>query len=135
MTGAEFLELLSVTITQTNEYTVNLPIAVQLWTYFMDVATLPAFYFMFRHAEARALLLGIFTGAVMIVFIHMATQAGKLWSLGHIFCWLPALIYVLSRYRQINWTTLYGRWLAMMCAIFTISLIFDFRDAINFLVS
>ncbi len=128
MDSAQFIQLLQDNKVEVDAYVAALPAWVQYWMHFMSVVFVPSFLFAIKYHEARVIAVALAYSMVMTKFILLLTGPTLLWGLAHILFWLPALIYVLTRYKQVEWKTVYGAWLGLACFTLAVSLIFDFRD-------
>ena len=136
MNAAEFAEKSNAVDIATNTYIEGLPEWVQLWMTFMMLALVPALVFMFRYAEARVTVAAVLYSFVMTTFINIATEGPTLlWGLAHLLFWPIPVIYTLVRFKQINWRSIYGYWLALANAVMVISIVFDVRDVAIFFSS
>ena len=129
LNATEFSAKLDAIDAATTAYSNGLPEWVQLWMLFMMLSLVPGLVFMFRYAEARVLVASVLYSFVMTTFINAATDGPTLlWGLAHLLFWPIPVIYTALRFRQINWRSIYGYWLALACSVMTVSVIFDVRD-------
>ncbi len=115
----------------------KLPPHVSLWLMWMLVVAVTSLVWSFWKFEARyvlaafaaafvtALLLPPLIGEQNVVYATL--------SVIHIVFWTPALVLLWRRRAAVN-RSLYGVWLDLAMATMAISLIFDYRDAIAWLL-
>ena len=134
MTFSELLPRLVSSLDEFSAYTLTLPEWVQLWMLFMVAIFLPVFIFMIWHKEARVMAAALVSDHILGLFTMVAAGPTMQW-LGHVLYWPVAVAYVVLRYKQINWRSLYGVWLGVATASMVFSLIFDIRDFVIFFAS
>ena len=128
MTAAEFFQLAATRDAEWIAFVDALPLWVQIWMNVMSAVFLPSIVYMFRHIEAVVVFGVLFYNIVIGYFLVIATGAGPQTGLIHILIWPLILIVTAVNFKKIDWRSWYGRWLATVCAVVVISLIFDIRD-------
>ena len=134
MTLSEFYPQLLSAIDDFYVYADTLPEWVRMWMLAMKVIFVPGFIIMFWHKEARVIMAALVYDHILSAFTLIAAGPTLQWF-GHVIFWPVAVVYVVLRYRQVNWRSLYGAWLGTATAAMVFSLIFDVRDFVIFFAS
>ncbi|MEM6411103.1 MAG: hypothetical protein AAF683_06175 [Pseudomonadota bacterium] len=110
----------------------NMPLPMKVWLGGMMIANLASLFFIKNHIAARWVAGAFVVSHAWVAVLEgtgiYAVQGGQV-SLGHIIFWAPA-IYALYRYRdEIRLPSAYGIWACVMIFFYSVSLVFDIRDA------
>ncbi len=115
-----------------------LPLHVQLWLYWLLFIGATALIWSFRKVEARyiatayvltflaSFVVGQVSGPDAVLYVSL--------SLFHVIFWTPAMALAIMRRRREPSDGLYGLWLRLAIATMAISLVFDYRDVIAWLL-
>jgi len=111
----------------------DLPLHLKVWLASMFVTHLISIFFIKKYIGARWVL-GSFIGSHIVVFgvEHSANTIlyGGMVSLSHIVFWIPALIAIYQYRSEIQSSWVYKGWVSTLLCFYSISLVFDVRDAI-----
>lgn len=109
-----------------------LPEWVQRWMSFQHFVFAGSLLFIWWHVEARVYLLGLAVSHAIsfgeIMFAPVDRLGLGLVSLNHM-AWVPALIFMLLRYRLLEKRTPFGLWYHIVLFQLCFSLLFDIRDS------
>lgn len=131
-----FLEALKAAADSQSVYTAALPQWVQLWMNWMGlVLALGSLVFAFFKVEARWLLLAFVVSIIATMALGMAIGWNGLWGITHLVFWTPVVIYMWRRLPVINTNSVYGIWYLLALATMIISLVFDAKDVVQYLVA
>lgn len=115
-----------------------LPAHVQLWLVWLLAIGATSLAWSFWKVEARYVALAfILTFAAPLVVGQVSGPDAVLYatlSLFHVIFWTPALVLLILRRANANFSSLYGVWLYLAMATMAISLVFDYRDVIAYLL-
>ncbi|MEQ9518052.1 MAG: hypothetical protein RLN89_01295 [Parvibaculum sp.] len=132
----EFMDAWAIAQVEQEAYIAALPQWVQLWMNWMAIVLgLGAIIFSIFKVEARWLLLAMLLTipATMVMGVYVGWNG--LWGLTHIALWTPVAIYMTRRFSQIEVKSVYGVWYVVALATLVISLVFDFKDVGQYLLS
>ncbi|MEQ9143664.1 MAG: hypothetical protein RLO08_04825 [Parvibaculaceae bacterium] len=133
---AEFMDSLQAAMAAQDAYVAALPRWVQLWMNWMGIVLfLGSLVFSFFGREARWMLLAMVLSLAATMGLGMTVGWNGLWGLAHIVFWTPVVIYIFRRLPEINKTSVYGIWLLTAQATMVISLVFDVKDVVQYLIS
>jgi hypothetical protein len=115
-----------------------LPGYIMLWLYWLVFVGLTSIVWSFFKVEARFVAAAYVATFGTMAVLQAALGADRVLyvtaSLMHVLFWTPALLMLYRRRANANFGSLYGIWLCLAMATMTISLIFDFRDVIAYLL-
>ena len=110
----------------------SLPLAMKIWLGSMLLTMIASLVFVRRYIAARWVLAAFVVGHTWIAlaegFSLFAVKGGMV-SLGHIIVWAPAIYALIANRDQIKLPSAYGLWACAMLFFYSVSLIFDIRDA------
>lgn len=113
-----------------------IPAWVKQWMTFQHYVFAGSLLFLLWHAEARVYLAGlVLSHAISYAEIALAPvdRLGLgLVSLNHL-VWIPALVFMLRRYRCLEKRTPFGLWYHLVLFQLCFSLVFDIRDSAAYL--
>tara|TARA_R110000868_G_scaffold17774_3_gene77588 strand:- start:395 stop:799 length:405 start_codon:yes stop_codon:yes gene_type:complete len=131
-----FMAALQAAAATQGEYTAALPQWVQLWMNWMGIVlALGSLVFTFFKVEARWLLLAFALSIVATFALGMTIGWNGLWGSTHLVFWTPVVIYMYRRLPAINSNSIYGVWYLLALATMIISLVFDAKDVVQYLVA
>lgn len=131
-----FMAALQAAQVSQSAYVATLPQWVPLWmNWMMIVLALGSLVFSFFKVEARWLLLAFAVSIVATFALGMSIGWNGLWGTTHLVFWTPAAIYMYRRLEGINTNSVYGVWYLLALATVIISLVFDAKDAVQYLVA
>ena len=131
-----FMEALQAAQVSQSAYVAALPQWVQMWMNWMGIVlALGSLVFAFFKVEARWLLLAFVVSIVATFALGMTIGWNGLWGTTHLVFWTPAAIYMYRRLEGINTNSVYGVWYLAALATVIISLVFDAKDAVQYLVA
>tara|TARA_R110002124_G_scaffold89861_2_gene229616 strand:+ start:855 stop:1259 length:405 start_codon:yes stop_codon:yes gene_type:complete len=131
-----FMAALQAAQVSQSAYVATLPQWVPLWmNWMMIVLALGSIVFSFFKVEARWLLLAFAVSIVATFALGMSIGWNGLWGTTHLVFWTPAAIYMYRRLEGINTNSVYGVWYLLALATVIISLVFDAKDAVQYLVA
>jgi hypothetical protein len=134
-TMAEFMEALQAASAAQDAYVAALPQWVQLWMYWMlAVLGVGSLVFSFFRSEARWLLLSFVVTIVATMALGMTVGWNKLWGVTHLVFWTPVAVLFIRRWGQIDKRSVYGVWFVLALATMLISLVFDAKDFVEYLM-
>ncbi|MEO1168700.1 MAG: hypothetical protein AAFW97_08335 [Pseudomonadota bacterium] len=115
-----------------------LPAHVQLWLVWLLAIGATSLIWSFWKVEAR------YVALAFILTFAASFVVGQIWgpdavlyvslSLFHVMFWTPVLALLIQRRANANFSSLYGIWLWLAMATMAISLVFDYRDVIAYLL-
>jgi hypothetical protein len=113
------------------------PPYLQAWLNWMTALQFASFVVLIFNRHNR--LLQVVAAAALanyVVGYPIAATFGpvRLLALGHVLFWAPALIYVLSRWREISWKTFAGVYLALWLVTTAISVPIDVVEVFRYFV-
>lgn len=113
------------------------PPYLQAWLNWMTALQFASFVILIFNRHNR--LLQVVAAAALanyVVGFPIAATFGpvRLLALGHVLFWAPALIYVLSRWREISWKTVAGVYLALWLVTTAISVPIDVVELVRYFV-
>lgn len=130
-----FMEALAGASAAQDAYVAALPVWVQYWIYWMlAVLGLGSLVFSFTRPEARWLLLGFILSGVAAMGLGMTIGWNKLWGVTHLVFWTPVVIYYIRRWPLVEKRSVFGVWFVLALATMIVSLVFDAKDAVEYLV-
>ncbi|MBX3496360.1 MAG: hypothetical protein KF769_08975 [Parvibaculum sp.] len=116
-------------------YVAALPQWVQLWMYWMlAVLGVGSLVFSFFRSEARWLLLSFVVTIVATMALGMTVGWNKLWGVTHLVFWTPVVVYYIKRWPQIEKKSVFGVWFVAALATMIVSLVFDAKDLVEYLM-
>ena len=131
-----FMAALQAAAASQGEYTAALPQWVQLWMNWMGIVlALGSLVFAIFKVEARWLLLAFAVSIVATFALGMTIGWNGLWGITHLVFWTPVVIYMYRRLPAINANSVYGIWYLLALATMIISLVFDAKDVVQYLVA
>ena len=132
---ADFLSALQAAQASQDAYVAALPQWVQLWMYWMlAVLFLGSFIASFFRVEARWLFLSFVLTIIATMALGMSMGWNKLWGATHLVLWTPVVIYFLKRWPRIEKRSVYGIWFTLALATMCVSLVFDAKDVIEYVM-
>ena len=116
-------------------YVAALPIWVQYWMYWMMAVLFVApLIFAVWRAEARWLVLALVATIVSTMALGMAVGWNKLWGVTHLVFWTPVVLLFIRRWGRIDKKSVYGIWFVAALATMIVSLAFDAKDLVEYLM-
>ncbi len=95
-------------------------------------------FFLRTKVEARvaicAFVLSHVLSAIEMGVVGRSSFTVGMIAINHCIVWSPALIYLLSRIRHLPIKSAYGMWCLTITGMFMVSLFFDFRDAVIYIL-
>ena len=116
----------------------SLPLGMKIWLGSMLLTMVSSVFFMRRHIAARWVLAAFVIGHAWIGVAEgfgMFAVKGGMVSLGHIVIWAPAIYALIANRDQITLPSPYGVWACAMLFFYSVSLIFDIRDAAIWIIA
>ncbi|MFN4354746.1 hypothetical protein [Parvibaculum sp.] len=130
-----FMEALAEASAAQDAYIAALPAWVQYWMYWMlAVLGLGSLVFSFFRSEARWLLLGFVLSGVAAMGLGMTIGWNKLWGVTHLVFWTPVALLFIRRWSRIDKRSVYGVWFVLALATMIVSLVFDAKDAVEYVM-
>lgn len=130
-----FMEALAEASAAQDAYIAALPAWVQYWMYWMlAVLGLGSLVFSFFRSEARWLLLGFVLSVVAAMGLGMTVGWNKLWGVTHLVFWTPVVIYYIRRWPVVEKRSVFGVWFVLALATMIVSLVFDAKDLVEYLM-
>lgn len=116
------------------DLTANSPEWVRVWLGILVGVLAGSVVFSLVRPEGRAIFLGVLMGMVMTIVIYGQFGFTRILGVGHILCWTPTLIYMLSLQGTAPVAkTWFGRWLWLAIAVMAVSLAFDYADLVRYM--
>ena len=116
-------------------YVAALPQWVQFWMFWMlAVLGVGSLVFSFFRYEARWLLRAFFLSIVAAMGLGMTIGWNKLWGVTHLVFWTPVVVLFIRRWGQIDKKSVYGVWFVAALATMIVSLVFDAKDVVEYLM-
>lgn len=132
---SEFMNALAEASAAQDAYIAALPAWVQYWMYWMlAVLGLGSLVFSFFRSEARWLLAAFLASGVAAMGLGMTIGWNKLWGVTHLVFWTPVALLFIRRWGQIDKRSVYGVWFVLALATMIVSLVFDAKDAVEYLL-
>lgn len=113
------------------------PPYLQAWLNWMTVLQFASFIVLLFNRRHRLIqVVALSALANYLIGFPLAATFGpvRLLALGHVLFWAPALIYVLSRWRDIHWKSVAGVYLALWLATTSISVPVDVVELFRYVV-
>ncbi len=113
----------------------EVPLWLRVWLmWILFPAFIASLAFVHRSNGARLAAVGFILSHVPM-FVQMFEVTVGVVGILHVLCWGPAL-YVLAKEREsIEWKSLYGLWVHWILIVLAVSITFDFRDAVLFIIT
>lgn len=110
----------------------SMPVGWRLWIYWLMAVNMASILFILRREGLITLLVWI---ANVVTMTLMAEYFGfvRLLGLSHLVWWIPLLIYLARRLRDIPLRTWLGRWIVVLMLTNSVSLVFDSIDVAGYL--
>lgn len=115
----------------------GLPVHIKLWLGLMMLNNLASLAFLKNHVAARWWFAGFVVSHAIsagMAASGVTVLAGQV-SLTHIICWAPGAYMLWRDRRNLNCPSAYAIWVALVAVFYTLSMLFDFRDASIYLMS
>lgn len=129
------MEALQAASAAQDAYVATLPVWVRYWMYWMlAVLGLGSLVFSFFRSEARWLLLAMVVMFPATIALGMYAGWNKLWGVTHLVLWTPVAVLFIRRWPQIDKRSVYGVWFVLALATMLISLVFDAKDFVEYLM-
>lgn len=113
----------------------EVPLWLRIWLMWV---LFPAFIFslafVHRSNGARLAAIGFILSHVPM-FVPMFEITVGVVGVLHVLCWGPALVVLAKEREAAELKSFYGAWLHLMLLVLAVSLTFDFRDAVLFLIT
>ena len=104
-----------------------------IWVGLLGIVNMVAPLFFLGSLEARVVLAGMLTGAVVQMLIVGRLGFVRLLGIGHIVAWLPMLLWLVPRLSNLDSATPFGRWLFAVVVLDLVSLAIDLVDVGRYL--
>ena len=104
-----------------------------IWVGLLGIVNMVAPLFFLGSLEARVVLAGMLTGAVVQMLIVGRLGFVRLLGIGHIVAWLPMLLWLVPRLSNLDSATPFGRWLFAVVVLDLASLAIDLVDVGRYL--
>ncbi len=132
---SEFMNALAEASAAQDAYIAALPLWVHYWMYWMlAVLGLGSLVFSFTRSEARWLLAAFLVSGVAAMGLGMTVGWNKLWGVTHLVFWTPVVIYYIRRWPLVEKRSVFGVWFVLALATMIVSLVFDAKDAVEYLL-
>ena len=114
----------------------RVPLAVEMWLYFMMAVLVTGLLFVWRHRGARWVVLG--TVGIVLSFGFLVPALGMtpftgLAALTHLIFWSPGLYLLLKERPFLSGVSPYAIWSGLAAFMIIVSFFFDIRDAAIYL--
>ena len=130
-----FMQALQEASASQDAYVAALPMWVQYWMYWMMAVLFAApLIFAFWRPEARWLLLAMIAALVSTMALGMAVGWNKLWGATHLVFWTPVVVYYVRRWPVVEKRSVFGVWFVLALATMIVSLVFDAKDVVEYLM-
>ena len=115
------------------EHILRYPLWLQAWIAWMGLVNFTAVLFL-RRVEARWAL-AAFAGAGIFMSILVELNGfNRLLGLGHVVFWTPLVVYLARRRWHLERDGTFSRWVTVLLATNTLSLVVDYVDVIRYLL-
>ena len=107
-----------------------LPKWVQLWMRWLNIVFLIGLFFVVEHVEARWAIAAYLDSFPVGFLAFYYVRDIRITGLPHLLFWAPLGVYLVHRTTSdpaFSWMSLFGLWIALLCATIFISVIFDVR--------
>ncbi|MDA1197038.1 MAG: hypothetical protein O2779_03685 [Nanoarchaeota archaeon] len=104
----------------------------KIWLGIMGITNLLAFAFI-KKREAQFTILAFSLNIPLMTFLAATFGFERILGLGHFF-WIPLVIYLTTRYKEIPIKTYYGKWVRLLMIIISISLVIDIADVVRYVL-
>ncbi len=105
----------------------------QVWVCILGVFNMILPLVFIRRTEAQVVF-AAFNGAfALMLILTAATGFTRILGLGHVVFWIPLLVYLAGRLREVPPGDAFGSWLRGVVAINAVSLAFDIVDVIRYI--
>ena len=109
------------------------PMWLQAWVFWMMIVNTASILFV-KHMAARVTL-GCWLGNIVFMSILLEyTGYTRLLGLSHVVFWTPLIAYLIWTWANIKDNGLYTRWVQVLIATNTISLVIDYIDVIRWAI-
>ncbi len=130
-----FMQALQEASAAQDAYVATLPVWVHYWMYWMfAVLAGGSLVFSFFRVEARWLLLSFVVTIIATMALGMTVGWNKLWGVTHLVFWTPVVIYYIKRWPHIEKKSVFGVWFVLALATMIVSLVFDAKDFVEYLM-
>ena len=90
--------------------------------------------FAFWRTEARWLLLAMVAALISTMALGMSVGWNKLWGVTHLVFWTPVVVYYIRRWPLVEKRSAFGVWFVLALATMIVSLVFDAKDVVEYLL-
>ena len=90
--------------------------------------------FSFFRVEARWLLLSFVVTIIATMALGMTVGWNKLWGVTHLVFWTPVVVYYIKRWPVVEKRSVFGVWFVLALATMIVSLVFDAKDFVEYLM-
>ena len=132
---ADFMQALQEASAAQDAYVATLPVWVVYWMYWMlGILAVGSLVFSLFRVEARWLLLSFVLTLISTMALGMAIGWNKLWGVTHLVFWTPVVIYYIRRWPFVEKKSVFGVWFVLALATMIVSLVFDAKDLVEYLM-
>lgn len=132
LTAAQLIEALKQADQASQSFMMSSPTWVQYWVLFMTVVLVPSFVIGLFKREARWVALAVFYSTAVTPWLIALAGPSQVWGLTHLTFWPMALAVIIPKLIREPIQGWYNRYLALVAATMTVSLVFDAWDVYRF---
>lgn len=109
--------------------------AMGMWLRTLGVVNLLSILFL-KHIQARWVLAAFLFIAATNIPMFLSCGLIKLGSIPHLVVWIPLIVYLAREFRrgEIQPRTRFGAWLLVVLVLIVVSVVFDVRDTVQYLL-
>ncbi len=111
------------------------PLLLSLWLNWLTAVNLLSVLFVLRRVQARWVLGAYVVMIALNIPLALMFGFGKALAIPHLLVWVPLIYYLAQewRYQRLQDSAIFKTWIAAVMATNLISVVFDLRDAAQFL--
>lgn len=117
-----------------NEAILMQPLWLQLWVGWLVLINIGGGLVFIRRPEAKWVLLAMIGNVILMNWLFAQFGYQRILGIAHVIFWTPLIVYLWARRQQWQVGTLGGKWLAVLFATNTVSLLIDYTDVVRYLL-
>ncbi len=104
----------------------------QVWVNILGLFNMILPLVFIRRTEAKVVLAAFVGAFTLMLVLTAATGFTRILGLGHVVFWIPLLVYIARRLREVPPNDWFGSWLRGLIAINALSLAIDIVDVVRY---
>ncbi len=122
--------------TDTLQQMTSLPLAMLVWIRLLAFINITSLFWLKRPQGRWVLGALLFICAINLPMLIGGTGLGKILGVPHVLAWMPLIMYLAHQFRtgEIQIKSVFGMWCLLVITVNLISVVFDSRDAVQYLL-